>query len=344
MLVANAELLDSPNFRAYITGGITGSIGVTVYNSDDEYTLHQFYNNVQAQTYTLNNEITVRTQTGTPIVSAGGATKITLGNFYNRFEHENASFNITLKSAVAYVIDKNDELITQSSLEVVTGSDNYTTYILNFTPSADVYKIMLSVQYQANIPLAGKVLISLGEKDRNIGMSINQQSEESSLLGGIIEWIQNIFNKVTQGFDNIGKGIVNLLNSIAELPQKIWSFIEDGLKSLFVPSEEFLISYKDKFNLMLEDKFGALYEVIEMIVSFVEELDMLAEDSASVLLFPDVTINLAGTDFTFGGYRVDIVPSGMEELIEALKYVIDVLATAYFINTLRKRYDRIMEG
>lgn len=167
------------------------------------------------------------------------------------------------------------------------------------------------------------------------------QSEEVGLLSGILDWVKNIGNKVSDTFDVISSGFSNIGTWFAELPGKIWGFIEDGLKSLFVPSEEEMIAYSDKWEQLLADRFGAVYQVTNILTDSWD--GVMAADQTNTINFPSVSINLPdNTKFSFGGYEVQIVPTGFDVLVNGVKLIIGIVATVAFVNGMRKKYDEVM--
>ena len=136
--------------------------------------------------------------------------------------------------------------------------------------------------------------------------------------------------------------VTNIKDGITELPSKIWSFISDGLKALFVPSEEDMTAIKDDWDTLLSDRFGGLYQTVQLIDDFADTFNN--PDAQSTITLPVTTVNLAGTDFSFGGYDVQIVPTGFEFLITAIKTIISIVATCLFVNGLRNRFERIVGG
>lgn len=46
--------------------------------------------------------------------------------------------------------------------------------------------------------------------------------------------------------------------------------------------------------------------------------------------------------FTFGGYDVQIVPTGFDFIVNILKTVIGIVCTILCVNALRKKYDEVM--
>lgn len=222
---------------------------------------------------------------------------------------------------------------------------------LNFTPEKPVTRISLTLTQSIynrminNFPPGNEVVLSayLGEMDTDssYALSIGQSSEESGLLSGILGWIQNIFNSVKDGFSALGQGITNIWNGIVELPEKIWQFIENGLKNLFVPTEEYIVGFKDRIDTLLGEKLGAVYQVIDITLNSWDRIT--ASDETNSIEFPSVTIDLPNNNsFTFGGYNVVIVPQGFEFLATIIKGFIAVLCSVAFVNGLRKRYDEVM--
>lgn len=134
-----------------------------------------------------------------------------------------------------------------------------------------------------------------------------------------------------------------ILDTIINLPSKLWELISDGLKSLFVPDEQFMTDYSDKWNELLEDRFGAVFQAVNIIFGCWD--DISAADQTNTIDMPEVTIPLPeGNSFTFGGFAVQIVPDGFDFLVGSVKMIIGIVCTALFLNGLKSRYNEIMEG
>lgn len=162
---------------------------------------------------------------------------------------------------------------------------------------------------------------------------VDQPTKTEGLLAGI-------FQKVKDGFQNLKDGLSNVVKSITELPVKLWENISDGLKGLFVPSEESMTAYKDKWDELLASRFGAVYQVVNIMTDSWDSI--MNADQTDTIAFPQATINFSGTPFTFGGYDVKIVPDGFGVLVTAIKSIVAIVCTVAFVNGLRKRYDEIM--
>lgn len=163
--------------------------------------------------------------------------------------------------------------------------------------------------------------------------SNKEHKKQTGLLRDILSSIGDLGGNISDGFSNMIKGIT-------ELPQKLWDLIGEGLKSLFVPSEDDMTAYKDKWDELLSSRFGALYQVGDIMVNSIANIR--ESDVTNTITFPEATINLAGTEFSFGGYDVKVVPDGFETIVEICKKIISIACTFLFFNGLRKRYDEVM--
>lgn len=165
-----------------------------------------------------------------------------------------------------------------------------------------------------------EVLISLYAD--NVRYSIEYEESTNSLLDNIIGWLSDI------------------KDSIVNLPQLIWGYISDGLKSLFIPTEEEMTAIKTDWENLFRERFGALYEAGEIISMFMDNFTYMGEQTTVDV--PTVNINLAGTAFSFGGWTIDLVPSKFAFLVGMLKSAVSIVCTFLFINTLRNKFNKLV--
>lgn len=152
-------------------------------------------------------------------------------------------------------------------------------------------------------------------------VTLTQDEEDTGIFAGILGWVKKIFN------------------SILDLPNKI----ADMIKGLFVPSEKSIIELKDKFEALFADRFGAAYQSIEVVEQFGQAMGISTySDTVDTITFPSVTVPLAGTEFTFGGWEVDLVPKGFEGLITPLKLIVDLVCTIACVNMFRRRMEGVL--
>ena len=180
---------------------------------------------------------------------------------------------------------------------------------------------------------------------------VNYEIQEGEkLLGGILGWIKNIFNSITnlpQKFANAIKGFFdNVVNAIKDLGQSIL----DGIVGLFVPTEDDITAIKGRFESLLADRFGAVYDSTQIIDDFANAFNSQSQSAmidgtgaSGVISFPSITVDLVGVPFTFGGWDVDIIPDKFEGIIDTLKMITNICCTFVFVNGMRKRLDGVLK-
>lgn len=128
-----------------------------------------------------------------------------------------------------------------------------------------------------------------------------------------------------------------LINKIIELP----SALSDMLKNFFLPDEQFIASYKAKFETLLSEHFGALYQSIDAFKSLDDAFSSAVTTQDSIQM-PIVTVSLAGTDYSFGGYTVKMIPDKIVPIVNILKTLLGIVATLLFVNMLKHRYEGVV--
>ncbi len=156
----------------------------------------------------------------------------------------------------------------------------------------------------------------------NFKYSVEYEESTNSLLDNIIGWLSDI------------------KDSIVNLPALIWEKISEGLKALFIPSEEDMTAIKTDWENLFRDRFGALYEAGELISLFADEFVYLGEQTT--IEIPVVNLKLAGANFAFGGWTVDLIPPKFGFLFDILKNVISIVCTLTFVNTLRNKFNKLV--
>lgn len=339
---------------------MTTSYGVLEFDPNDgevsTYTTYEFHHST-LEDYARNwLYVSVFNQDSTAIVSAGDKASIRLENVYFSFLLQGADGET---GAPWYGYDYYNSAPDHfyARVEYVDGTIDYWDYSIESKPGTFHYNVVATGIPEKDVQ---SVVFTFGQTldyngwDESVGMNywrvhaylgeyggdgkynltITQPSEEATLLSGILD-------SVKDGFDKLDKKLGGLLDAITNLPAKLWGLIEDGLKSLFVPDEEYLVSMKDRWDLLLSEKLGAVYQVVNITLESWENIN--ASDQKNTILIPATTLDLPdNTSFSFGGMSVKIVPDNFEFLADTCKVVSGVILTIMFINGLRKRYDEIM--
>lgn len=160
------------------------------------------------------------------------------------------------------------------------------------------------------------------------------QNKVSDIATGVWVIPTNIFNKFSAALSNI-------YDTVAKIPSVIWEKIENGFRFLFVPTDEQILDFKSGLNSSLKEKFGAVYQVGDI---FANKWNCVIESGQTHYIdFPSATIKLPDNNsFTFGGYKVKVVPEGFEWLAVTVKSFFGIVFTLAFVNGLRKKYDEVM--
>ena len=177
------------------------------------------------------------------------------------------------------------------------------------------------------------------------------ESEEEGLLNSIINWLKDLKETVLGGFSGIGQNLINgfnnlknglieLKNNIIELPQKIGNAIKD----LFVPSDDYFESLSRSFKDISEDRFGALFTVVDTLDNFFESFN--ANKTTEYIDIPVYTFDIMGYPFSFGGWRFRFIPDfpKIKEIVNTIKGFTNIFITFAFINGLKSKYDEIFGG
>lgn len=143
------------------------------------------------------------------------------------------------------------------------------------------------------------------------------------LLSSIIAWLKKLYD------------------GILSIPSKIIDGLINGIKSLFVPDSQYIVDNQTRWEELLSERFGAVYESVAIIDEWAEAFTY--ESTQSTLKFPEVKLNFGDTPFTFGGWEIDMVPHGFDFLIDALKMILDIVCTLMFVNGLKHRLEGVLQ-
>lgn len=224
-------------------------------------------------------------------------------------------FYIEGQDVYCYELDENlyypDESVVKAS-DVIIAEGNYydLAYLWNVTGFA-------LVNYLYDFEVAS--------------VSVEVQ-DEKGLLNGIIGWLKNVWTSIKELPAQIGETVGQKLMQLGE-------WLIEKIKGLFVPDQDTLLEILDQFDALLQDRFGMAYDATQIIDDFASAFKY--SDSKSKVTFPSVTVRLAGTDFTFGGWEVNLVPVGFEALVDSLKFIVNIVCTFAFVMVVRKRYEEV---
>lgn len=360
----HADTVDSNNIKVnyHFSGNGFPTAQVDILNGASGIAYNVNTITIENKIYYMQHRLTFVDTTGATLFQKGKTYTLRAENLWFTYsltiptDMRNITFNPASGnsySSSVQLVNVNGERISSDNAELYFVANPTTggyTIEMKLTPEEDVYKVVFYVGTKFNPVsyLSGSTGLSANSEifigttdDSNMLLNVSLQSEEAGLLAGLIGWVTNIFNKITDGFDAMVDGFANIGTWFAELPGKLWSLIEDGLKSLFVPDDEYMISYSDNWDQLLSERLGAVYEVANIVSDSWDGI--MNADQTNTVSIPVVSIPLpGGNNFQFGGYDVKIVPDGFSVLVTALKLIVGIVCTFGFVNGLLKRYDEVM--
>lgn len=153
-------------------------------------------------------------------------------------------------------------------------------------------------------------------------------------------------NKTSKGI--LGKlgDLLDYFNPFSEnwFVKKLVDLLIDGLKALFVPSQNELSSLIDSFKSTMETKLGAIYQVADLLVSVVQSV-LSPASSNSCMTFPEIKdpmfnkILINQTEYCFDSLRQDFA-----FLFTLSDMIISIVCTLAFGNMLYKKYEGFIGG
>lgn len=292
---------------------------------------------------------------------------------------------IVLDSSGEYIVDSNQafyEIDSSNYLNFVTNpfelSFKMNTFVgkpaicFVFTPTSDFIEDSYpDLFYVKNISL------------------VSSSSETNSRLDGILGWLQELWDSITDGFSNLGLSITHLgdrlqtklgevitnlsgevqsvkegittklgevsinisaaFSSVGDRIQNklgevitgltgelrmLGDNIKNSIRDFFIPPEGFFDTWKAKFNLMLENNLGFVYQAPNFVIEIIEVIQEILESDQEVnLVFPEVEFDIAGYHIElFKDTKVDFsfLESGiwltLYSMYKVMLYVIFALA------------------
>lgn len=150
-------------------------------------------------------------------------------------------------------------------------------------------------------------------------LQINVFNTQQGFFAGLFQWLADIRDGITGVASSIASGFGNVINAITSLP----GLIVDGIKNLFIPSQQDLETLKANYETMLEEKLGFVWQVGDWLTSFANTMISAFTGGTSY------TFEFPGISFSMNGETHEIVPAQTVSLENAFMSVMrPVLGTA----------------
>lgn len=141
-------------------------------------------------------------------------------------------------------------------------------------------------------------------------------------------------------------GIGNIFQGIIELPGKIVNLLVEGLKSLFIPSEDDMTSLTGRYQQLLSERLGFIWQAYDLVSNlFTGILDALESGGAYEFSFP-------GISFPFNGEELVLLPETpvslenevMDVIRPVLGTIVCFIAVVGFINVAEGMVMALISG
>lgn len=171
----------------------------------------------------------------------------------------------------------------------------------------------------------------------------------SGQLGSIQQGIGN----VQQSVDNVGTKLDGVQETLTEtkeeitsLPQKIATSITEGVKGLFIPSQEDLLGIKDEYEDMLSEKLGFIWQAFDLLTTFVSDLQTnLESGEAYEFNFPGIKLPMQGEEFVLVAETpVSLENELMDVLRPVLGTIVSIICVTLFVNMAHDYVLAIVSG
>ncbi len=209
---------------------------------------------------------------------------------------------------------------------------------LNFRPvyySFDTGGILDTLQFQSidNYNTSGNTVLYFVIICPYIGSSMSGQppftTTTSETTTGInVNVDVNVDMTETNGLlDQIKDGISGLAQSIL-----------DGLKNLFIPSDDFLDQFTADMEGLAQDHLGGLYQAEQLLVDMFESFDEVA--AKEEIYIPAAHIPLAGSELVLGDWHIPLKVAGLPAILyDGIAFIIDFLALMAFLSMCRTKLE-----
>lgn len=170
----------------------------------------------------------------------------------------------------------------------VTFRSGYNTTSVNLTGNGS-YEVELP-----SSPIDDNISISITENYddwdnayinlSNLVFTFTPVSSDSDSSSNNISWFEYLIGKFNKWF-----------NGVIDSVKVFFIKLVDDIKGLFIPPEGFFEEWKDKFDLMLSDNLGFIYQAPNFVIDIVEVIqEILQSDQEVNLIFPEVEFDIAG--------------------------------------------------
>lgn len=183
-------------------------------------------------------------------------------------------------------------------------------------------------QKTQNLQLASKVSEATASFQFGNLPTFSRVDPNTGFLSGILAFLQTIYN------------------AIVSLPVNIASAIIEGLKGLFIPSEEDITGIKSQYESLFAERLGFIYQGFQWVVDFASTiLNTLKNVTSYSFDFPGVSVPLNGTTYQIiPASKVSFDNGVMDVLRPVLGTIVSFVCVVSFVNMAYDMTSALISG
>ena len=229
-------------------------------------------------------------------------------------------------------------------------------------PYAGYFKVRFQPCYDGNVTISGQQPAS-GEVQQMMQNSIDSVADNTASMNDTLkEIVGTISNQLAALWDqmfnlmhlpqlaNDDKNTDRLINSGQENTEQVTgaieehgNFIIEGLKSLFIPSDEFFKSYFDDLYGWFSDRFGFLSFPIDLLVKF-SDLILSSDETDCILTLPSFEIMGEQLLYEQSFNLTDFLEENFMFVLSALRMGTSTILIMAFVDLCGDKWDEVMKN
>ena len=123
-----------------------------------------------------------------------------------------------------------------------------------------------------------------------------------NLPQSIASGLQSLFDGVTSAVNSIGSAITGAVDSASSAITSgltaLGNFLIEGLKTLFIPSDDYFSTIADDLMSWLEEHLGLLVYPFTLVTDLASRIAAIS-DTEPTLIFPELSFDMDGEEYTF---------------------------------------------
>ena len=271
-------------------------------------------------------------------------------------------------------VNKSSNSWTSSGVMEITGKTSILAYHMYFYDSAKIQKLKWKlISYTASYAdkSASSILTAPSVNDQNsVGAVADAANalvdKQDSIIDQIVDTTQTISNQLYSFWNQLAGEFTNLYNkmnqqhaeklqsdqdtrdTITEESEKSRNFIVDGiingLKSLFIPSDDYFKAWFDDMYAFFNDRFGFLMFPVDLLVQMVN-LYLNADSSFAGVPFPEfkwidgtVVIPAQNVQFTF------LETDWGQGIQQKLYFVGNIIMIGALLSLMHRKFEEVLRN